>query len=173
MACGILVPQPGIERTFPALQDGFLTTGPSGSSFSFILSPNSFEYLVCAWCYHGAPRPGRQSWTGCPLCSCLTQGCLQPVPRHRELLSAPQAALHPGLAPRVPPGFIGIQTSASPDLDHLPCRQPGRDPGQGRVPVRDAPWGAAKAVSLLTRPRSALAALAARSHCEDHTWLVV
>ena len=29
-ACGILVPRPGIEPLSPALQDGFLTTGPLG-----------------------------------------------------------------------------------------------------------------------------------------------
>ena len=28
IACGILVPQPGIEPTSPALEGGFLTTGP-------------------------------------------------------------------------------------------------------------------------------------------------
>ena len=32
MTCGILLPQPGIEPTFPALQGGFLTTGPPGKS---------------------------------------------------------------------------------------------------------------------------------------------
>ena len=31
-ACGILVPQPGIEPAFPALEGGFLTTGPPGKS---------------------------------------------------------------------------------------------------------------------------------------------
>ena len=31
-ACGFLVPQPGIEPTPPALQSGFLTTGPPGKS---------------------------------------------------------------------------------------------------------------------------------------------
>ena len=31
-AYGILVPQPGIEPTFPGLQGGFLTTGPPGKS---------------------------------------------------------------------------------------------------------------------------------------------
>ena len=31
-ACRILVPQPGIEPASPALQDGFLTTGPPGKS---------------------------------------------------------------------------------------------------------------------------------------------
>ena len=33
-ACGILVPQPGIEPTSPALQGGFLTTGPPGKFLS-------------------------------------------------------------------------------------------------------------------------------------------
>ena len=31
-ACGILAPQPGIEPAFPALQGGFLNTGPPGKS---------------------------------------------------------------------------------------------------------------------------------------------
>ena len=30
--CGILVPHPGIEPMAPALEGGFLTTGPSGKS---------------------------------------------------------------------------------------------------------------------------------------------
>ena len=30
VACGILVPQPGIELLSPALAGGFLTTGPTG-----------------------------------------------------------------------------------------------------------------------------------------------
>ena len=32
MACGILVPQPGIKPMSPALQGRFLTTGPPGKS---------------------------------------------------------------------------------------------------------------------------------------------
>ena len=32
MACGILVPRPGIEPMSPALEGGFLTTGPPGKS---------------------------------------------------------------------------------------------------------------------------------------------
>jgi len=32
MACGILVPPPGIELVSPALQGGFLTTGPPEKS---------------------------------------------------------------------------------------------------------------------------------------------
>ena len=31
-ACRILVPRPGIEPTSPALEGGFLTTGPPGKS---------------------------------------------------------------------------------------------------------------------------------------------
>ena len=33
-ACGILVPLPGFKPTYPALQGGFLTTGPPGKSLS-------------------------------------------------------------------------------------------------------------------------------------------
>ena len=37
MACGISVPQPGIELASPALQGGFLTTRPPGMpSFYFL-----------------------------------------------------------------------------------------------------------------------------------------
>ena len=32
MACGILVPRPGIESASPALEGGFFTTGPPGKS---------------------------------------------------------------------------------------------------------------------------------------------
>ena len=32
MACGILVPRPGIKPASPALEGGFLTTGPPGKS---------------------------------------------------------------------------------------------------------------------------------------------
>ena len=35
MACGILVPPSGIESVSPALQGGFLTTGPPGKSQQF------------------------------------------------------------------------------------------------------------------------------------------
>ena len=31
-ACGTLVPEPGIEPSRPALEGGFLTTGPPGKS---------------------------------------------------------------------------------------------------------------------------------------------
>ena len=41
-ACGILVPRPGIEPASPALEGGFLTTGPPGKSpeLLFFLFPN-------------------------------------------------------------------------------------------------------------------------------------
>ena len=44
-ACGILVPQPGIEPASPALEGGFLTTGPLGKSpgLAFIIPHNSLE----------------------------------------------------------------------------------------------------------------------------------
>ena len=39
VACGILVPQPGIKPASPALEGGFLTTGPPGKSlFSIFIS---------------------------------------------------------------------------------------------------------------------------------------
>ena len=41
-ACGILVPQPGIEPVSPALQGGYLTTGPPGKS----LKANFFNELL-------------------------------------------------------------------------------------------------------------------------------
>ena len=34
-ACGILVPRPGIEPASPALEGGFLTTGPPGKSLNY------------------------------------------------------------------------------------------------------------------------------------------
>ena len=44
VACGILVPRPGIEPVSPALQDGFLTTGPPGKSLEIALMiPSPFR----------------------------------------------------------------------------------------------------------------------------------
>ena len=37
-ACGVLVPQPGIEPTFPALQGGFVTPGPPGNPHVYTLN---------------------------------------------------------------------------------------------------------------------------------------
>ena len=42
-ACGILVSQPGIEPTFPALAGGFLTPGPPGKSLCAILISGSMQ----------------------------------------------------------------------------------------------------------------------------------
>ena len=36
MACGILVPQPGIEPMSPALEGGFFMSGPPGKSQEFL-----------------------------------------------------------------------------------------------------------------------------------------
>ena len=46
-ACGILVPQPGIEPSSPELEGGFLTTGPPGKSpyLSFNWRFVPFDYL--------------------------------------------------------------------------------------------------------------------------------
>ena len=43
LACGILVPQPGIEPVFPALQGGILTTGPPGKS----QNSSSYRLIYC------------------------------------------------------------------------------------------------------------------------------
>uniref|UniRef100_A0A8C6D0K1 DUF4795 domain-containing protein n=1 Tax=Moschus moschiferus TaxID=68415 RepID=A0A8C6D0K1_MOSMO len=48
MACGILVPRPRIEPASPALQGGFLTTGPRGKSTTtslFLLVPSDLDDL--------------------------------------------------------------------------------------------------------------------------------
>ena len=37
VACGILVPRPGIEPTSPALEGRFFTAGPPGKSLFFML----------------------------------------------------------------------------------------------------------------------------------------
>ena len=37
MACGILIPEPGIKPTTLALEGGFLTTGPPGKSLSVLI----------------------------------------------------------------------------------------------------------------------------------------
>lgn len=38
--CRVLVPPPGFEPTFRALQIGFLTTGPPGEFLSFVFNIN-------------------------------------------------------------------------------------------------------------------------------------
>ena len=46
MACGILVPQPGIEPASPTLEGGFLTTGPTGKSLIVSLAMPFFPVSV-------------------------------------------------------------------------------------------------------------------------------
>ena len=52
-ACRVLVPQPGINPTPPALEGGFLATGPPGKSSAFLLSalPKT-EALLFQLCPH-------------------------------------------------------------------------------------------------------------------------
>ena len=56
MTCGILVSQAGTEPVSPALEDGFLTTGPPGKSlhvhccdvlYFIIKEPASVSLIVC------------------------------------------------------------------------------------------------------------------------------
>ena len=68
LACGILVPRPGIEPAFPSLQGGFLTTGHLGSPTSVILAepaawrwdygPSAPRVLWGLWCHRQ-----REPWT--------------------------------------------------------------------------------------------------------------
>ena len=50
IACGILLPQPGIELEFSALEDTFLTMGPPGKSLLLF-----FIVIVCL-CAAGQPE---------------------------------------------------------------------------------------------------------------------
>ena len=45
VACGILVPRPGIELMSPALEGRFLTTGPTGKSLLGLFL-NSFLFIA-------------------------------------------------------------------------------------------------------------------------------
>ena len=65
VACGILVPQPGTEPMFPALEGRFLTTGPPGKpDIIWSICPRSQSYRVTElnliWLYYiihlGLPR---------------------------------------------------------------------------------------------------------------------
>ena len=47
VACGILVPRPGIEPVSPALQDGFLTTEPPGKCINVYM----YKYLYSMYKY--------------------------------------------------------------------------------------------------------------------------
>ena len=51
-ACGILVPQPGIKPASPALEGGFLTTGPAGKTLPCSLSLHyDFSPNICVITY--------------------------------------------------------------------------------------------------------------------------
>ena len=49
MACGILVPQPGTEPTYTALEGRFLTTGPRGKPQEDILMRLCTLQLMLEW----------------------------------------------------------------------------------------------------------------------------
>ena len=46
VACGILVPRPGIEPVSPALEGRFSTTGPPGKSLKGVLVKDDFKILI-------------------------------------------------------------------------------------------------------------------------------
>ena len=50
MACGIFVPQPGIEPKPPALEGGVLTTGPPGNSLLAIMNNAAINIHVKILC---------------------------------------------------------------------------------------------------------------------------
>ena len=60
VACGILVPRPGIEPTSPALEGGFFTTGPPGKSQFPVFEPHLLLSLpLCVFpCKTGFLLPG-------------------------------------------------------------------------------------------------------------------
>ena len=45
-ACGISIPQPGIEPVSPALEGGFLTTGQPGKSWKYLINKVIVDNLV-------------------------------------------------------------------------------------------------------------------------------
>ena len=47
MVCGIVVPQPGIKPTSPALQGGFLTTGPQRKSQQSNVLRKKYLFIIC------------------------------------------------------------------------------------------------------------------------------
>ena len=65
-ACGILVPQPGLEPTAPALEGKVLTTRPPGKSL--IKNPLSFHslsgLLLLLWWLSGKESPGNEGTEG-------------------------------------------------------------------------------------------------------------
>ena len=51
-ACGILIPRPGIEPVSPALEGGFLITGPSGKSWPMGLIVKAWGLVSLGGCDH-------------------------------------------------------------------------------------------------------------------------
>ena len=59
LACRILVPQPGIKLTSPAMENRFLTTGPPGKSLMLLI----LCYFFCILLSHQTVCPRSGSWT--------------------------------------------------------------------------------------------------------------
>ena len=55
-ACGILVPQPGIEPVSSALEGGFFTTGPPGKSQKWVFLPQSSLQMTVALAAMNVPK---------------------------------------------------------------------------------------------------------------------
>ena len=67
VACGILFPQPGIKSTSPALEGGFLITGPSGKSpklliLFLILQMRKWRPKEAKWSAQGHTACMWQNW---------------------------------------------------------------------------------------------------------------
>ena len=77
IACGILVPQPGIEPASPALQSRFLTTGLPGKSSAMTIMENIQWWKGDGWGrgYRGLyPLYSRTVWERSLFCSQHRQG---------------------------------------------------------------------------------------------------
>ena len=103
-ACGILLPWPGIQSETPALEDGFLTTGPPGESIEIV-----FFMLV----YFRSSVPCSSVTQPCPtLCNptkCSTPGFpvhyqIPELQTHVHRVSDAIQPSHPLLSPS-PPAF--------------------------------------------------------------------
>ena len=113
VACGILVPWPGIETVSPALQGRFLTTGPHRSSLSpsSPLSPLSHIYYEAGSNFillHADIQPSTQQTPTYSCClvaqSCLTLSnsmdcCIPGFPVHHQLPELAQTHVHELMMP--------------------------------------------------------------------------
>ena len=132
-ACGILVPQPGIEPGTPALEAGVLTRGLSGRSLSSIF-PCVFRRRAerCnrkAWLLTALPRSESLDHEGClhPLISVseppsphLLNGDICDVPFPPRLLASWAEILHPKSPRDAEPPGVGLSREAQWQGDGMP-----------------------------------------------------